>query len=339
MGASDPSYEDYPPNAWPAVWNGAEAPKPGQPGFNKYAADCLQGILNFWEEHGHHGDHQPYQQTALASCHPLSPCKRLLVDARMGAGKTRVIISVLDAHFQDGRKKLPIFPTKSLAQNFLDELLRWPNKYRSYFALVRPDYAVKAAGLRQGLSAEQQRAALDKAETAEWNVPAEVAQEVRRRLQVELEMTDIRKESGQKVCAVNRGRLTRTFRQWFQTQFPKKMDLMPGGPLRAMNFGAAGGSFSAQKPSGEPRHPVAQFHYDPRTQNVFDNSIVIIDEVHHLITYFSTGKVKLLPKQLVTAKSLTLIGASFDCFNMFQFILFPALFTLEVSRGPRCRTT
>ena len=310
-----PSYEDYPPNAWPAVWNGAEAPKPGQPGFNKYAAHCLQGILKFWDEHGHHGDHQPYQQTALASCHPLSPCKRVLVDARMGAGKTKVIISVLDSHFQDGRKKLPIFRTRSLAQNFLDELLRWPNRYRSYFALIRPDYAAKAARLPAGLGAEEQRAELDRVEKDKWDVPAEVAQEVLQRLQVELEMTDIRKENGQKVCAVNRGRLTKTFRQWFQTQFPTKMQLMPGGPLRAMNFGAAGGSFSAQRPSGEPRHPVAQFHYDPCTQNVFDNSIVIIDEVHQLLNYFCTSKVRLLPRQLFTAKSLTLIGALFDGFG------------------------
>lgn len=304
-----PAYSDYPPNAWPNAWQGGEAPKPGQVGFNKYAATCVRGVLSWWAERGLHSSHKVYQQTALAACHPLSPCKRVLVDARMGAGKTKVLISVLDAHFQDPRKKLPIFPTKALTSNFLDELVRWASKYRSYFALLQPRLAGRAVSLSDDLSIEDLRAALDKVQEAEWKVPSELAQEVRQRLQVELEMTDIRKETGQKVCAVNRGRLTKTFRQWFQMQFPTKQHLMPGGPLRAMNLSTAGGSFSAKKPSGEARHPVAQFGYDVESMNVFDNSVVVIDEVHNLISHFTSSKVKLLPRQLLTARGISLVGS------------------------------
>ena len=52
-------------------------------------------------------DHQLYQKTVEAVCHPLSPTRRVLVDARMGAGKTKVLLQVLDQHFADPRKKVP----------------------------------------------------------------------------------------------------------------------------------------------------------------------------------------------------------------------------------------
>ena len=49
----------------------------------------------------------------------------LIVDARMGAGKTKVSMSVLDNQLQNFPKKLPIFPTKTLMTGFMEELLRW----------------------------------------------------------------------------------------------------------------------------------------------------------------------------------------------------------------------
>lgn len=124
-----PSYPDYPENAWPAFWKGSPAPRPGEAGFNEYAGECIQHVLDFWSKRGLCNGHESYQLTAMACAHPLSPCKRVLVDARMGAGKTKVLIAVLEQHFHDRRKKLPIFPTKALTVNFLDELLRWPNSH------------------------------------------------------------------------------------------------------------------------------------------------------------------------------------------------------------------
>eukprot|EP00438_Fugacium_kawagutii_P027538 Skav222822 [mRNA] locus=scaffold4760:15102:27626:+ [translate_table: standard] len=304
----EPSYEDYPKDAWPALWKGHAAPLPGEKGFNEYALSSISQVLKFWEDGNLRGSHQIYQQTPLACAHPLAPCKRLLVDARMGAGKTKVLISILDAHYEDGRKKLPIFPTRSLQCNFMDELLRWPSKYRSYFALMQPELAAKAVPLPANLSMKELREALRTHEDCEWKVPATQASELRRRLQTELEMTDVRRPGGQRICAVNRGHLTKTFRQWFQTTHPGMGHLLPGAPLRAMNLATAGGSFCSRKASGEARHPVAQFMYNVATQNCFDNSIVIVDEFHHLVTHFGSQKVKLLPRQLMTATNLTLVG-------------------------------
>ena len=56
--------------------------------------------------------------------------------ARMGVGKTKILLTVLDQHFYDPRKKLPVAPKQSIISNLLDEMLHWPTKYRSYFALV-----------------------------------------------------------------------------------------------------------------------------------------------------------------------------------------------------------
>ena len=304
----EPSYEDYPKDAWPKVWKGKPAPVPGQSTFNAYAAECVDRVLEFWKKNNLLSSMQVYQKTALACSHPLSPCKTLLVDARMGAGKTAVLIEILNQHFLDPRKKLPVFPTKALVGNFLDELLRWPSSYRSYFALMQPEAAARAVPLR-GFRPDQLQSALEEHAAGEWRVPATEANDLRQRLRVELEMTSIRKETGEKLCAVNRGRITKTFRRWFEAQFPGKLHLLPGAPLRAMNLSTAGGSFSAKRvPGGEARHPVAQFMYDMSTKNVFDNAVVVIDEARNCLVHVK--QCKLLVPQLKTASNLTLVGAS-----------------------------
>lgn len=252
--------------------------------------------------------HEKYQKTAEAVAHPFSPCKRLLMDARMGAGKTKVLITVLDQHFTDKRKKLPIFPTKALASNFYHELLRWPNKYRSYFAHMQPELAAKAVPLKGRMSSSSLVQFLEESETKEWSVPPTEANELAERLRIELEMTSLRKESGERMCGVNRGRLTRTFTRWFQAKFPAKQHLLPGAPLRAMNLSTAGGSFSSKRPTGEARHPVAQFGYDLATRNVFDNAVVVIDEAHNMLCH--PKECKLLRPQLDSASNLTLICLS-----------------------------
>lgn len=227
----------------------------------------------------------------------------------MGAGKTKVLIAILDQHFEDPRKKLPIFPTKALALNLYEELLRWPNRYRKFFSLMQPELAAQAVPLQDGLSLQQMSAALEEKADAEWKVPPANVNEIRNKLQVELELTGVTKDTGERVCAINRGRLTTTFRRWFQAQFPDRMHLLPRGPLRAMNLSTAGGSFSAKKDSGEARHPVAQFGYDVGTKNVFDNAIVVMDEVHNVLLRSNAKQFKLFLPQVRAATNLTMIGS------------------------------
>ena len=70
---------------------------------------------NLWKDKHLRVGHEEYQQTAEACSHPLAPCKRVLVDARMGDGKGKVLIATVGQQFADGCKKLPIFPTKAQA--------------------------------------------------------------------------------------------------------------------------------------------------------------------------------------------------------------------------------
>ena len=71
-------------------------------------------------------------------------------------GKNEFILQILDFHFEDERKKVPVFPMQPAIDNMFDEMLKWPGKYRSYFALAQPLWAAKAVPLRLSAS-EQER--------------------------------------------------------------------------------------------------------------------------------------------------------------------------------------
>ena len=46
-----------------------------------------------------------------AVLHPSSPVRRILVDQRMGAGKTTELVRLREQHYRDPRKKIPLSPT------------------------------------------------------------------------------------------------------------------------------------------------------------------------------------------------------------------------------------
>ena len=140
---------------------GHHASGQGDVGFNTYAEKGLGDVMRFWETNNcrQNADLEEYQQAAAAACHPSSPIRRLLVDYRMGAGKTKIILQILDFHFEDERKKVLVFPMQPAIDNLFDEMLKWPGKYRSYFALVQPLWAAKAVPLR--LSASEQEGNLE----------------------------------------------------------------------------------------------------------------------------------------------------------------------------------
>ena len=140
---------------------GHHASGQGDVGFNTYAEKGLGDVMRFWETNNcrQNADLEEYQQAAAAACHPSSPIRRLLVDYRMGAGKTKFILQILDFHFEEERKKVPVFPMQPAIDNLFDEMLKWPGKYRSYFALVQPLWAAKAVPLR--LSASEQEGNLE----------------------------------------------------------------------------------------------------------------------------------------------------------------------------------
>eukprot|EP00929_Paragymnodinium_shiwhaense_P101371 TRINITY_DN64411_c0_g1_i1.p1 TRINITY_DN64411_c0_g1~~TRINITY_DN64411_c0_g1_i1.p1 ORF type:complete len:2003 (-),score=462.44 TRINITY_DN64411_c0_g1_i1:77-6085(-) len=288
-----PLQRDYPQDAWPQLWQGKPAPAPGDHGFNKYAKQGLKAVLSFWQRQAcrQHEELQHYQKLAAAACHPLAPTKRLLVDVRMGAGKTKILLQILDHHFEDPRKKVPVLPKQAHIDNLFDELLRWPGKYRSYFSLVQPLWAARAVPLHLGpdevagnYDATALRKKLDAVDGLRWDVPAAIANEVREKLRAELEMTDLRAKTGDRIVAIKGGRLTQTFKLWFLEQFPQHVALMPGAPLRAMRLTTAGGAYGSLTEQGKPRNPLAQFGFDNQTKNAFDNAVVIVDEVHNVVS-------------------------------------------------------
>lgn len=89
---------------------------------------------------------------------------------------------------------------------------------------------------------------------------------------------------------------------------PKKTAPPSRSAVEGNELEYSGGSFSSKRSDGSARHPVAQFQYDMATKNVFDNAVVIVDEVHNLVAHFESPKLKVLPRQLMTATNLTLVG-------------------------------
>lgn len=73
-----------------------------------------------------------FQRTPVFLVHPKTPINRFLVADRAGSGKTLIILFILQNFWRDPRPKILIFPNEEVLVNFFQELLRFPNKYRSY---------------------------------------------------------------------------------------------------------------------------------------------------------------------------------------------------------------
>jgi hypothetical protein len=75
-----------------------------------------------------------HQQIVTTLLQPVSPVQRLLVHHRVGAGKTRTSIEILDNYFDDPRTKIIICPSDALCQQFYRELLmdKSTNKYKRW---------------------------------------------------------------------------------------------------------------------------------------------------------------------------------------------------------------
>jgi len=124
---------------------------PGDEGFNEYARErFVEPIMqyankfvcpdfNATKEQGGKTVLMPNQQIVLQLC--IGPCKRLLVAARTGAGKTATMVAILTAKFDDPRAKIVLFPTNELVDNFYSELMKFPNPYQDYVIKNLPSNA------------------------------------------------------------------------------------------------------------------------------------------------------------------------------------------------------
>jgi hypothetical protein len=88
----------------------------------------------------------PHQKEVLAAMR--ADANRFLVDHPTGSEKTRTIICSMDAFFDDARPKIMVVSNNRISNNLLDEMMRWPSRYRDYFSQQEPLSGLIACGGR-----------------------------------------------------------------------------------------------------------------------------------------------------------------------------------------------
>ncbi|CAE7171199.1 unnamed protein product [Symbiodinium pilosum] len=209
---------------------------------------------------------QPHQEAVAFMLHPQSPISRMLVDHPTGSGKTREMICVLDNYYLDPRPKVPIFPKEPVCRNFYMELLRWPSRYRDFFACLRPQDAAKACGCTDWRSRRQLR----------WDLAdlsGVILHELCCNLREVLEMKGW----------FYMGRMRRSRREAFRCRFPDED--APAAPLRALRYTSAGGRHADLRQDGWPVSALLKVAFDRAhaANNAYSNKVVIMDEVHNLV--------------------------------------------------------
>lgn len=113
--------------------------KQGQAGFTAYCTKkMLDAGLHFSESDltcprpGMGFQPSPPQQVVQYLVHPETTIERLLVAHRTGLGKTYSMILALDNFYSDPRAKVVIFPVAQVADNFYEEIMKFPSKYRDF---------------------------------------------------------------------------------------------------------------------------------------------------------------------------------------------------------------
>lgn len=288
--------DGYPVEAW-----AEESPAllPGSDGFNKRCTAVMRKVgvaatlhTQLLDNPGDCPPLQPHQESVAFLMHPKSPVTKLLVDHPTGSGKTWEIIRVLDNFFHDPRPKVPIFPTSPVCRNFYAELLRWPSRYRDYFCCVRPADAALASG------------------TCDWREVRMAMWKLSHFLEDELRLLcySIRDVLEMKNMFYM-GRFRPGLREQFAEEHPGES--MPAGPMRALGYTSAGGSFTRFRPEGDlPISAMMKIGYTRGCNNVYTNKVVVMDEAHNLVrtNTMYAGQLEVLRDLLVGAKNLVLAG-------------------------------
>lgn len=138
----------------------------GTPGFNKKCTAFLKANI---KEHrmgcpsGGDGVFKAmvYQKTVSKLFSEYTPVRRLLCVAQLGAGKTFMMLKVLNNYINRPLAKICIFPTKTTVDNFYTELLKFKNKHRTWLEQQ----------LKTTLSEKSNRATMDKCRKLLWSPP------------------------------------------------------------------------------------------------------------------------------------------------------------------------
>lgn len=119
------------------VWDSTR--KQGSIGFNAYCNERMRaaGLVFTGSDlqcprPGKLLQPSPPQQVVQFLVHPQTTVERLLVAHRTGLGKTYSMILALDNFYDDPRAKAVIFPNNEVANNFYEEIMKFPNRYRDF---------------------------------------------------------------------------------------------------------------------------------------------------------------------------------------------------------------
>jgi len=291
---------------WPDVWFCADGnpPQPGTQGFNAYAAERISRA-------GLGKSNSPFaglgmrlhQESAAFLLHPKSPITRLLVDHATGTGKTLIMLRILDNYFDDPRPKVAIFPKDRVCDNFYQELLKWPTRWREFFSFSRPNMAALASGASNW----------KRRRTEVWDMNNErLRQEARTRgMRLEKvmgEVIDSIREVLEMKNAIRKGKVRSNVAKKFMKEHPGAA--VPRAPLRAFRYTTAGGGACELGADGWPRSPILKVGFDHKELNSYSGKVVIMDECHNLVRPSTKYEEQLgrLRDHLVGARNTVLAG-------------------------------
>lgn len=289
---------------WPDVWSAYNPPTPGDQGFNAYAAERLAraGLGKPSSPFAGLGLHL-HQESAAFLIHPKSPMTRLLVDHATGSGKTLILIRMLDNYFDDPRPKVAIFPKDRVVESFYQELLKWPSRWREFFAFSRPDDASLASG-----AANWKRKRMDVWDLNNERVRMEAKSRGCRLETVVGKLVERVKEVLNMSRALRKGKITPSFAQQFKKDHPGAP--VPRAPLRAFRYTTAGGNAAELCDDGWPNSPILRVGFDPKELNPYSGKMIIMDECHNLVRPTQRYEEQLgrLRDYLVGARNTVLAG-------------------------------
>jgi hypothetical protein len=190
---------------------------------------------------------------------------RFLVNHGTGIGKTRSMIEMLHDSFRWQMAKVVIVPKQPVVTNFLFEIVQWPSHWRDFWATLHPiDANLSAGGVwtaRRGMK---------------WR-PDRLSMDARSALRDALALKG----------GLRNGRFSQRYNTCgnFRDKHPDL--LLPGGPLRIMNYARAGGRAMAL----DTLDPVLKFGIEhisgasyPTSLTPWSGKLVMLDEAHNLTT-------------------------------------------------------
>eukprot|EP00931_Biecheleriopsis_adriatica_P120323 TRINITY_DN9543_c0_g1_i3.p1 TRINITY_DN9543_c0_g1~~TRINITY_DN9543_c0_g1_i3.p1 ORF type:complete len:1332 (-),score=350.37 TRINITY_DN9543_c0_g1_i3:361-4356(-) len=260
------------PNVWPSP-----APCPGQEEFSGYASKALAraGLGTAKSPFASLGM-RLHQESAAFLLHPESPIQRLLVDHATGTGKTLVMLRMLDNYFDDPRPKVAIFPKDRVCDNFYQELLKWPTRWRHYFCFLKPAEASLASGAK-----DWRRKKNDVWDINNERLRAEAKSRGIRLEKLIREVIDSIRDALEMKSSIHGGKVKTKPARLFLEEHPGAP--MPRAPLRAFRYTTAGGAAADIGRDGWPKSPILKVGFDTQELNPYSGKVVIMDECHNLV--------------------------------------------------------